>query len=81
MIVVKQHAAFPPLSFTSSLTPLSLSFTPTCSQVHHVYKQPTAFAALALHPLEFLLIFGGVYAAVFTLTPSHPHTLTLTPGP
>ncbi len=36
-------------------------------KTHHVYKQPTAFAAMGLHPLEFLLVQGGVYAGFFFL--------------
>ena len=34
-------------------------------KTHHVYKQPTAYAAMGLHPLEFLLVQGGVYAAFY----------------
>jgi len=37
----------------------------TIHKTHHTWKQTTAFVALGLHPLEFILIFGGVYAAFF----------------
>lgn len=42
----------------------------TVHKTHHMWKQPTAFVALGLHPVEFLIFFGGVYAA-FWLAPLH----------
>eukprot|EP00040_Diaphanoeca_grandis_P018757 m.98693 g.98693 ORF g.98693 m.98693 type:complete len:362 (+) comp27089_c1_seq1:177-1262(+) len=45
-------------------------------KVHHIWKQPTAFVALALHPLEMLWLYGGVYAGMFVI-PMHPAVLTL----
>jgi len=37
---------------------------------HHAYKQPTAFTGLALHPVDMMLIQGGVYSA-FYIMPLH----------
>jgi len=37
---------------------------------HHAYRQPTAFSGLALHPVDMLVIQGGVYAG-FYLFPMH----------
>lgn len=37
---------------------------------HHAYRQPTAFSGLALHPVDMLVIQGGVYLG-FYLMPMH----------
>ena len=34
-------------------------------KLHHAYKQPTAFVALAIHPVDMLLLQGGVYVGLF----------------
>ncbi len=45
-------------------------------KLHHKWKQTTAFTALALHPLEFLLLNGGVYIGLYTI-PMHPAAITV----
>lgn len=40
-------------------------------KVHHTWKQTTAFTSLALHPIEFIFMQGGVYVGFYVI-PLHP---------
>ncbi|GMH94336.1 hypothetical protein TL16_g12878 [Triparma laevis f. inornata] len=45
-------------------------------KLHHRWKQTTAFTSLALHPIEFLCLQGGVYLGLFVI-PLHPAAITV----
>lgn len=42
----------------------------TVHKWHHAYKQPTAFVALALHPVDMILFQGGVFVGMY-IVPLH----------
>lgn len=47
----------------------------TYHKLHHRFKQPTAFSALALHPVDMLLLQGGIYVGVCVM-PLHIAAIT-----
>jgi lathosterol oxidase len=36
-------------------------------KVHHEYKQVTAFSALALHPVDMVMLQGGVFVGLYIM--------------
>eukprot|EP00928_Gymnodinium_smaydae_P073820 TRINITY_DN5694_c0_g2_i4.p1 TRINITY_DN5694_c0_g2~~TRINITY_DN5694_c0_g2_i4.p1 ORF type:complete len:258 (-),score=11.39 TRINITY_DN5694_c0_g2_i4:149-922(-) len=48
----------------------------TVHKVHHTFKQPTAFSALALHPFDMLLLQGGIYVGLYVM-PLHCSAVAL----
>jgi len=45
-------------------------------KLHHTWKQTTAFVGLALHPVDMLIIQGGVYVG-FYIMPLHPSAIVV----
>merc|ERR1711871_14137 len=48
----------------------------TIHKWHHAYTQPTAFAALGLHPCDMVLLQACIYAFLFAL-PMHPAAVAI----